>query len=475
MHDFTQVPKKWISKLGTSKINIPQISPLQKQAPKTQEGKVLSNSRMSAFALSLQGASHQKAQPPIPCQDYSDLCYLEQEGVLVAAVADGVGSCVSSHWGSYIAVKKAMNSVKTSLASLAGGNPLVLDQEKNGPMGQLLRDAFHSARKSVEEAADAAHETVYNFQSTLTVVVFDGENLFFGHAGDGGVVVQTADGQVELVTARIKGDEANSVYPLQSGEKYWTFERANMPVAGFVMATDGVLDAFAATRPDYFGINYNHGIYYPFMEPAIETLAKKEAHAPQEALDIYRSRLLDEDFRSSVADDLTLLAAVSHQLIETAVRPRFNKNIWNVIQTESQKARLDALNHPATAAGYVSGTPQPSWTHDDLSLLGITQSGYPQDGQQQTNESIPANDSDGNPGCNLEKHLPTKDFDKDMPSDLLLDFNIQDDYLKLKDDYQKLQNDYLQQTPQNNNQNAPHTASPQPANPTEEEAHGAKP
>ena len=324
---------------------------LLQEYPRNEAWEAIGNPAVAAFGISLQGASHKQRTPPAPCQDAHVMHWMEDEGIFLAAIADGVGSCKLSHWGAHTAVNAALDSVREAIGDLAGGQRLRLDAESvefRKQMKEIMVNAFRAAQDAVEHLADEAEppQMVYSLQSTLTLAIYDGTCLYHGHAGDDGIVAQLPDGTVEMATRRMKGEEASSVFPLQSGEEAWRFGLVP-EVAGFVMATDGVLDAFVQSHSDYFGVNYFSGICYAFMEDAMRLLAQPSPGAAEEALDKYLAFLQSEEYTRQVTDDLTLVAVVSPPLMAQARQPDFDLERWNALAQESMMARRQALNHRA--------------------------------------------------------------------------------------------------------------------------------
>ena len=324
---------------------------LMQEYPRNEAWEALRNDTVAAFGITLQGASHKQRTPPAPCQDAHVMHWMEDEGIFLAAIADGVGSCKLSHWGAHTAVNAALDSVREAIGDLAGGQRLRLDAESvefRKQMKEIMVNAFRAAQDAVEHLADEAEppQMVFALQSTLTLAIYDGQCLYHGHAGDDGIVAQLPDGTVEMATRRMKGEEASSVYPLQSGEKAWSFGLVP-EVSGFVMATDGVLDAFVQSHTDYFGINYCNGICYAFMEDAMKQLADNSDGAAESVMEQYLRFMQSEEYTQRVTDDLTLVAAVSPALMAKSRQPEFNLEIWNTIAQESMNAKRRALNHRA--------------------------------------------------------------------------------------------------------------------------------
>ena len=305
----------------------------------------LKKGSISAFGISQQGDSHLEKDPPVPCQDCFDMRFLEDQGLLIAAIADGVGSCFLSHWGAHTAVHTAIDSACNALAQMAPRTKLKLksdDREFCSRMKTVMVDAFQNAQDAVEALAATGEPEVpvFAFQSTLTLAIYDGDCLFHGHVGDDGIVAQLPDGTVEMATRRVKGEEANSVFPLQSGKDVWLF--GVVPhVAGFIMATDGVLDSFVASSTAVY--SYFGGIYYNFMERAIYGLAENSGSTPERIMREYHDFLLSKEYRSKVCDDLTFLAIVNSKTLCSSSHPSFSVEAWTKAAQEGMVKRQKKL------------------------------------------------------------------------------------------------------------------------------------
>lgn len=317
-----------------------------KNEPPKQERAVFEGHKYSCFGYSLQGASH--VDMNVPCQDFNAFKYIEGADVIVAAIADGVGSCPLSHWGSYTAVNAAVDYTEQEIRKLSRGKKLTLTACPEMPA--ILAGAFLSAANLVEDLAEQQNRPISAFMSTLTLVVYDGANLYCQHVGDDGVVAQFKDGSVEMVTQRIKGEEASSVYPLQSGKKFWQLSKAGAdergPVVAFVMATDGVLDAFVMGNDAYASVKgCCGGVYYPFMERSVYAEDNQHKVSPrkaEEALSYYLDRMKSRGYREQVTDDLTLLSIINPMAVKRSTRPFFDKKAFDDV-TREIKRRQDLM------------------------------------------------------------------------------------------------------------------------------------
>lgn len=298
--------------------------------------------RIAYFGFSQRGQSH--IESGAPCQDRCYSVFVPESGHLVMAIADGVGSCALSDLGARTAVQSVVHYIEIELKNR---NQTGLDGQAAGP---ILRNAMQFAYDEVEKAAVNYEQLLYSLQSTLTVAIYDGSNLYFGHAGDDGIVALKEDGTLALATTRHKGDEASSVYPLQ-GKTTWQFGMVPNTVA-FVMATDGVLDAFVKSSYE------NDRVYYPFIEPIFKERYRSERDVEKMCASFF-DYMNSQAYRASVTDDLTLTVAMNLNRLPNCL-PAFDVDAWNEETRKYDEQRRNALyGAPAADPARQSGAQQP--------------------------------------------------------------------------------------------------------------------
>lgn len=300
---------------------------------------------IGVYGLSLQGRNHIAGN--IPCQDYHQFEYLRASNILIAAIADGVGSCSQSHYGAEAAVCGVLEFLEKRIEFENDDTRFDLNQDEK-KIQQILQEAFCAAQTAVESKADELDAPVLNLQSTLTVALYDGHVLWFGHIGDDGIVAQGESGNYKLVTRRDKGEEATSVYTLQSDISNRSFHKIKA-VSCFMMSTDGVLDSYVR------GLRENQRVFYPFFENRIYSmtcdLEQNRPAAVESACKKAEEYLNSEQYRKAVGDDLTLLAVANLSSLQSCTHPMFDKKEWDE-QTNEYRRKAEALlyNQKPTAS-----------------------------------------------------------------------------------------------------------------------------
>ena len=322
---------------------------------------------LTHFCISQQGKRH--IDNNIPCQDSSHTCRLHidrfDKTVIIAAIADGVGSCMFSEEGATTAVEGFVECVSHNLVQ--GKN---IHEYNDESIERILRCAFNYALAKVFHTAEDKSLPFIEFDSTLTGVIYDGETLWFGHVGDDGVVALYTDGEYEMITSRHKGEEVSSVYPLRAKD-YWQFGKTAKSVASAVLMTDGVLDHCVASE------RFNNRVYYPFLEPALtEVMADDEvAKATMEDWAEYLggSEKYPVNFRALVTDDITFAVIQNSQAVENLPEITFDSIQWN---QDTQKY-IDELNR-LSSENQEENNPAPSYaTNEDEELTDSTDSENP--------------------------------------------------------------------------------------------------
>lgn len=182
------------------------------------------------YGFSLTGISHMEKK--MECQDAHRIKLLDN-GWIIAAVADGVGSAANSAVG-------ARTAVDTVVDFCAEYMPYDYNTVN---IKSMLRTAFNYALKKIITLAGEQDNVLESYDTTLTVAIYDGSRLIYGHSGDGGILGLTANGDYIAITKPQKGGDNISVLPLRAGFTCWEIASYEEPLSALLLLTDGMLDA----------------------------------------------------------------------------------------------------------------------------------------------------------------------------------------------------------------------------------------
>lgn len=185
---------------------------------------------MKTYGFSIQGKSHIARN--IVCQD-SSLAVQLKCGLYMGIVADGVGSARHADIGSKMAVEQLYRYCDSN----------VRRKQSETEMEAILKNGYQTAMRQIEKYVAKEHGKPEEYDTTLSAVIYDGNTVVYGHAGDGGIIARYTDGVTKPVTSRQKGVDGISVRPLRAGSSSWEFGIVKEPVASVLLVTDGMLDS----------------------------------------------------------------------------------------------------------------------------------------------------------------------------------------------------------------------------------------
>lgn len=317
---------------------------------KTQKEGLDKEMKIRHFAISQQGDSHVKSGKN--CQDASGTRRIINEKLklelAVAAIADGVGSCDYSEFGSKIAVETVLDMLGRELVSLPE-----LSKEA---VSSLIKRAFQQACDNIESEASEKELPFLLFDTTLTVamLVEDGR-CYVGHIGDDGIVALFADGTYSMITTRIEGEEANSVVPLSSGEGNWQFGVAGKTVATLALMTDGLLDKSVGSE------RMNNRVFYPFFKPMFENIMENDQDE-NDLRSFWNDYLSDAKYRSQygITDDITLAVVQIPEILKKVPPVLFDEKKWDEDTKTTRENINEALGlSPSANSTETTSEPQP--------------------------------------------------------------------------------------------------------------------
>lgn len=185
---------------------------------------------MITYGFSVRGKSHVTSNTV--CQDSNKTDRLKS-GYFMGIVADGVGSAAHSEIGSSLAV----NSL------YAYCNEYIKRTSRTEDIEAVMRAGYEYAMKQIQQYVEKNQGSIQEYDTTLSAVVYDGNSLVYGHAGDGGIIVRCQNGKSKTITQRQKGADGRSVRPLRSGSASWEFGNiSDEGIVAVLLVTDGMLD-----------------------------------------------------------------------------------------------------------------------------------------------------------------------------------------------------------------------------------------
>lgn len=224
---------------------------------------------------------------------------------VVAAVADGLGSEAHSDIGANAAV----NTAVSTMCELIGTWCATGDSALAISMPRFLEQAMIKANNAVVKKAASMELPANEFDATLAIAVYDGDQLFFASAGDSGVIAKT-DAGFELLTRPSRVGEAGT-YPLYCREK-WEISACGH-VRGFLLATDGLLELLV---PEFNNENLNEKAVHLFMGAGHKPVSASDIDAALEKrVENVVHRIQGNRY---TYDDATVVVALDWDYVEPA-------------------------------------------------------------------------------------------------------------------------------------------------------------
>lgn len=298
---------------------------------------------LKTYGFSICGQSHKKNNKP--CQDAHKIERIN-DNIVIAAIADGVGSAEFSEFGAQLAVETVVEHCSSRIAE---SNKI-----------DLIRDAYSIAMEKIKSKAVDEGNPVHAYDTTLSMVIYSDNHVWYGHSGDGGIIGLSTNGEYLSITTPQKGADMVSVIPLRAGADYWDIGKSTSDYASVILVTDGVLDALTP----YLLRQENKYIYIPlamlFADRACYNCNGKEMVTMIEKL--MNMNMSDLEFDKCITNGLKT-KFVSYQKIQTSISLyRYPLQLIKDIQDDmtavgivDMTVKLDAKKSPY----YL----EPNWQH----------------------------------------------------------------------------------------------------------------
>lgn len=241
------------------------------------------------------GLWHEKNN--IPCQDSFDV-RINNNGYIIAAVSDGIGSEKHSDIGSDIASRIAVSFCAEQIHEDMAAEKIQ----------EVMYNAFDKALNAVWDKASSAEDDddkdPNEYDTTLCLAIYDGEHLYYGQSGDSGMVVLLENGEYHYITIQQRNADGQ-VFPLSAGPEKWEFGSVDLPVSGVLLITDGVLDLICPMDLR----NKEQKINIPLAKKLLDWFECDEADKPK--ISAHVQKFVDEKLRYAANDDTTVVVVIN--------------------------------------------------------------------------------------------------------------------------------------------------------------------
>jgi serine/threonine protein phosphatase PrpC len=250
-----------------------------------------------SYGFSSVGSSH--SNKGVGCQDANN-CVSIGNGWVVAAIADGVGSCKYSDIAASIAVDVSVRVCVDEITKDGGECDLL----------KVIANAFTQAENAIADRSFSENHLITDYDTTLSLVIYDGKHVTYGHSGDGGIIGLTVEGDYVKITSPQKS-EGIYVIPLRAGKDEWVIDCAKEEFASILLATDGVYDIFFP----YLLKGQPVEVYVPVVRYFMDNNILKASAKTIDAIGKARKDYLDSDACSAIIDDKTVLVLINETIL----------------------------------------------------------------------------------------------------------------------------------------------------------------
>lgn len=291
---------------------------------------------MKYYGISQVGQYHINAGSNV-CQDSF---YIERinDDIIIASVADGVGSEEHSEYASEAAAKASVDYC-------------VKFFEKIEDKKELIKNSFEFAYFAVQDVSILKGVPMDGLHCTLCTVIFTKDCVYHGNVGDSGAIALSSAGEYVLLTKQ-QNDEEGRVAPL-SCNSMWVFGEKKGSFVSVLLATDGFYNyIFSPYMPNVICVDYNCNHTepnYKILDAVMDT-NKIDYDKSNQELMIEAEKYANTIPRSglfSINDDLTFVVLLSEEehevnnkyvdFDENALKKEYNKKIEEELYPNRKK------------------------------------------------------------------------------------------------------------------------------------------